>query len=241
MNEGHVNDDSEEDDIGILVYNYGREKKAMVQVRAERASKPEPSQSPRLRPSQPLCLSNNNDESKSLSLNYSCAKSSTMVTSDTTSPCGRSNFSSDESIKQPETTTRNQRWERRFQEIVEYKSKKGHCDVPNTYRRNSQLARWVNKQRNRYKSNKLLDDRFRRLQQIGFHFEGSKLHEQNWNQRFQQLVQFKKVYGHCNVPQAYDSNPSLGFWVNTQRKTYKANVLSDHHIKRLKAIGFKLS
>ena len=39
-----------------------------------------------------------------------------------------------------------------------------------------------------------------------------------WNQRFQELKDYKKIHGDCNVPRSYKSNPSLGEWINHQRK-----------------------
>ena len=41
-----------------------------------------------------------------------------------------------------------------------------------------------------------------------------------WNERFEELKEYKKVHGNCNVPGRYKKNPSLGRWVETQRKQY---------------------
>uniref|UniRef100_A0A7S4VVR2 Helicase-associated domain-containing protein n=3 Tax=Ditylum brightwellii TaxID=49249 RepID=A0A7S4VVR2_9STRA len=42
-----------------------------------------------------------------------------------------------------------------------------------------------------------------------------------WGQRYEELLEFKKEFGHTNVPQNYSSNPSLGHWVRNQRSRYK--------------------
>mmetsp|Transcript_26595 Transcript_26595/g.43949 ORF Transcript_26595/g.43949 Transcript_26595/m.43949 type:complete len:146 (-) Transcript_26595:310-747(-) len=39
-------------------------------------------------------------------------------------------------------------------------------------------------------------------------------HGRAWEQRIHELIDFQKKYGHCNVPQNYSPNPSLGTWVN---------------------------
>jgi hypothetical protein len=36
----------------------------------------------------------------------------------------------------------------------------------------------------------------------------------SWERRFIELIEFKRSHGHCEVPQNYSSNPSLGTWVN---------------------------
>lgn len=38
-----------------------------------------------------------------------------------------------------------------------------------------------------------------------------------WNQRLTELIQFKKLHGHTNVPQKYENNTSLGAWVARNR------------------------
>ena len=39
-----------------------------------------------------------------------------------------------------------------------------------------------------------------------------------WEQRFNELVQFRGQYGHCKVPISYQPNQPLAQWVHTQRK-----------------------
>ncbi|GFH51519.1 hypothetical protein CTEN210_07995 [Chaetoceros tenuissimus] len=68
-----------------------------------------------------------------------------------------------------------------------------------------------------------------------------------FEQRVEQLLEFKKVHGHVNVPQKYTLNPSLGRWCNNKRIAYrekKSGKVSKHaileeHINRLNEIGFK--
>eukprot|EP00980_Cylindrotheca_fusiformis_P017099 scaffold5249_cov86-Cylindrotheca_fusiformis.AAC.3 len=44
-----------------------------------------------------------------------------------------------------------QKWQSRLNELVEYQSKHGHCNVPNSCRSNPGLANWVKNQRRQYK------------------------------------------------------------------------------------------
>ena len=45
--------------------------------------------------------------------------------------------------------------------------------------------------------------------------------EKLWQEIFEKLVLFKYCEGHCEVPQKYDDNLSLGIWVEAQRHEYK--------------------
>ena len=58
----------------------------------------------------------------------------------------------------------------------------------------------------------------------------------DWEVRFQQLVDYKRVHGDCNVPQSYKANQQLGRWVSTQRTNKE--TMSEERRKRLNSIGF---
>lgn len=67
----------------------------------------------------------------------------------------------------------------------------------------------------------------------------------SWEKRFTELVGFKRAHGHCEVPQNYSENPSLGTWVNKQRMEQKNRLdgktssLTDSRFERLQAVGFR--
>jgi Helicase associated domain len=46
-------------------------------------------------------------------------------------------------------------------------------------------------------------------------------HEEQWYQRFKELLQFHKDHGHSAVPHTYPPNPTLANWVKRQRRQYK--------------------
>lgn len=102
--------------------------------------------------------------------------------------------------------------------------------------------------------------RVKKLDSIGFDWtrEGGEndlrkirtgaLHHRNdpeiWNRRFQELVDYKKRFGDSNIPKEWPENKSLGAWVATQRKMYKALVsgerssLTPERRMALENIGF---
>mmetsp|Transcript_26190 Transcript_26190/g.53347 ORF Transcript_26190/g.53347 Transcript_26190/m.53347 type:complete len:548 (-) Transcript_26190:377-2020(-) len=67
----------------------------------------------------------------------------------------------------------------------------------------------------------------------------------SWNRRYEELKAFKERFGHCNVPQNYAENTSLGIWVNKQRMEHKnreegkQSSLNDDRLYRLQEIGFQ--
>ncbi|CAJ1932800.1 unnamed protein product [Cylindrotheca closterium] len=68
---------------------------------------------------------------------------------------------------------------------------------------------------------------------------------EQWNTRFQQLVEFQKEFHHCCVPLNYSKNSSLAHWVKRQRYQYrvklkegKPSTLTDERQKALENLGF---
>lgn len=65
-----------------------------------------------------------------------------------------------------------------------------------------------------------------------------------WDEAFEELLEFKRVRGNCQVPHGFKENPSLSRWVKRQRyqfkllKEGKASTMTDERIERLEAVGF---
>lgn len=72
--------------------------------------------------------------------------------------------------------------------------------------------------------------------------------QHRWDSMFDRLLAFKAKHGHCLVPNRYDEDRSLGAWVSTQRRHYKAVESGHHHhestplteerVTKLREIGF---
>jgi hypothetical protein len=125
-------------------------------------------------------------------------------------------------------------WEKRFQQLVEYKSTHGHCNnVPLEYSRHPHLGEWLREQRASSINRTLNNERKDRLTRIGVLWNE---YDTNWELRFQQLLEYKEIKGHCNVPQKFSPNPQLGHWVMHQRQTRK--ILHKERKDKLDSIGF---
>jgi len=148
-------------------------------------------------------------------------------------------------------------WNQRFEELREYKKVHGNCDVPSKYTLNKPLGYWVKHQRTHYSKKKdglktpLTNERIRALESIGFRWRLAPPRSMPpripWEDRLEELKQYKAEHGDCHVPQHYSKNKSLGEWVSTQRKQYKlymkgeASSMTRSRALALQEIGFKWS
>jgi len=106
-------------------------------------------------------------------------------------------------------------------------------------------------QKGRTPNSNLSLDRIERLEEIGFQWQLLPQVSRDYDKAFEEhcrtLIAFKEEVGHCNVPQRFANNPSLGSWCNKMRNTYKkigkgtkTNCkLSQGRIEHLEEIGFQ--
>ncbi len=59
-------------------------------------------------------------------------------------------------------------WDQMFEKLIQFKKRRGHCDVPSVWADDPQLASWVANQRHRKKTGTLMPDRAKRLEDLGF-------------------------------------------------------------------------
>lgn len=67
---------------------------------------------------------------------------------------------------------------------------------------------------------------------------------EQWTEKFEELLEFRKLRGHCCVPHTFEENPSLARWVKRQRYQYKLkaegkpSTMTDERIVALEQVGF---
>ncbi len=59
-----------------------------------------------------------------------------------------------------------------------------------------------------------------------------------WDERYGQLIEYTRKFGHCNVPRSYSNNPKLSAWVHGQRQYKRVGKLSKDQVKKLNQLGF---
>jgi hypothetical protein len=129
----------------------------------------------------------------------------------------------------PRTTN----WEHAFAALETFKEREGHCRVLRGHIEGGyKLALWVNRQR--ADAEKLLPERRRRLDELGFVWDPLGL---DWENGFAALVEFEQREGHCRVPRGYiEGDYKLSIWVSTQRTD--ANKMPPDRKRRLDELGF---
>ena len=129
-------------------------------------------------------------------------------------------------------------WDLMFNKLLEFKAIYNHVDVPRSYK-DKQLATWVHTQR-KYRDT-MLEYRKDKLLSVGFNFSIAKSkNDKEWEDMYSNLLEFKQKFNHVDVSSRYEDK-KLANWVNSQRKAYKANKLSDYRYNKLVDIGFKFS
>jgi hypothetical protein len=130
-------------------------------------------------------------------------------------------------------------WDYAFTNLKIYGEQHGNYSVPRKYQcaNGLRLGKWVQHQRDNFRSRKLPADRIQRLNEIGFLWDPFA---ESWAEGFEKCVAYESRYGDCLIPQRFkdESDFSLGIWVANQRRAFKANALSPDRIKQLDAIGF---
>ncbi|EJK72879.1 hypothetical protein THAOC_05547 [Thalassiosira oceanica] len=128
------------------------------------------------------------------------------------------------------------KWNARYLELEVYKKRHGHCNVPAGQ---SSLGGWVNSQRKAYKKGNLSKERVQKLDALGLEWS-LRGTPPTWDERFDELKNYKTDHGHCNVPV---SQGSLGGWVQSQRKrtARRTNQLSKERVQKLDDLGFEWS
>jgi hypothetical protein len=164
-----------------------------------------------------------------------------------TSPDSAQQPSSAESTKVRFRSHQAENWTEKFEELLDFRLKNGHCLVPNAFKENTSLAEWVKRQRYQYKirnegkHSTMSDDRIAALGELGFVWNS---HDAVWEERLKELKAFRAIFNDCNVPSSYAPNPQLAIWVKRQRRQYKfytngdSSTMTPYRIDRLNELGF---
>jgi hypothetical protein len=128
------------------------------------------------------------------------------------------------------------RWDVYFRLLLQFKQREGHLRVPTQHVEDGlKLGAWIRRQRTHKKSEMLVPEMERRLNEIGFIWKGN---HGNWDTMFRALTQFKQREGHLRVPTKHvEDGLKLGCWNETQKVMKKAGTLVSGRERRLNEIG----
>jgi Helicase associated domain len=137
-------------------------------------------------------------------------------------------------------------WQRQMSDLQQFHCENGHCNVPIRAKKYPKLGLWVKEQRRHYtlmkqgKPSHMTIERYHQLNAINFCYD---THDSTWNQRLDELREFKKVHGNCIVPTNYKDS-KLATWVHHQRRQFKKmkqgqrSHITEKRINALNEIGF---
>ncbi|MBF8981938.1 Helicase associated domain protein [Lutibacter sp. B2] len=120
---------------------------------------------------------------------------------------------------------------KRIDELKVFKQEFGHCNVPQNDSNYKSLGKWCAGLRRR--SYRCTEEQAKMLEELEFIWNPQ---EYIWKQRYEELKQYKKQYGHCNVPRSWEDNKLLGNWVHYMRTDKK--LLTNEQIRKLNDLGF---
>jgi hypothetical protein len=141
-------------------------------------------------------------------------------------------------------------WNDRYNDLVDYKNEHGHASPPVS---EGQLGPWCHNQRcifqNQFRSTgkaTLFQYQIDKLVEIDFQFNlprGGHAQQRAWNDRYNDLVDYKNEHGHASPPQR---EGQLGRWCKNQRSRFQTNFSStgeativQYRINKLVEIGFQ--
>lgn len=131
-------------------------------------------------------------------------------------------------------------WQEMRTKLAAWKAKHGSCNISSK----EPLGQWLQLQRLELNRNRLSSLRKACLLEMGVILD---LKDAKWEENFQELVSFKKKYGHCDVDEqaGLESCTNLLQWVKAQRVMGSQPTIGSskeiHQICRLLEIGFNFS
>eukprot|EP00956_Cyclotella_meneghiniana_P003658 scaffold4452_cov40-Cyclotella_meneghiniana.AAC.1 len=135
-----------------------------------------------------------------------------------------------------------------LQKLAQYKSEIGNCNVPQNYKQDPRLGKWVQKIREKKKEldfqvpvnsgNRtvlhLTEERIRCLNELGFEWIRQGQTRISWEERYKNLVDFHQTHGE------WPKRGSLADWARKQRSLYAARDINfmNKRFSLLNDVGF---
>ncbi len=126
-------------------------------------------------------------------------------------------------------------WEKSYRELLAYRKKNGHCNVPTGDTDYVQLGRWVAAQRHKHRLGVLPEEQVRLLDAVQFEWDPTG---KVWTEMFQKLKEYASRHKDCSLPEHHPEDQKLANWVHSQRHKRRKGVLPEDRERELTSIGF---
>jgi Helicase associated domain len=126
-------------------------------------------------------------------------------------------------------------WDRQMANLRSFHRFHGHCNVSSRDTQYPSVYQWMREQRRQYKwlqkgeTSFLTKARMEALESVNFSFDSFGA---TFSTRLQELTEFRRVYGHCDVPPHYSESSKLFVWVQRMRREYKLKSMGENSILR---------
>lgn len=145
-------------------------------------------------------------------------------------------------------------WEETYELAEKYYFHYGNLEIPLSFKTKNgidydedgiSLGNWIGTQRNRYKHNKLSNDKIQKLLKIGMVFHMSV---SNGDEMLELAEKYYLHYGNLEVSVGFktlngvdfdEKGYKLGSWIQDQREKYQNNRISNKRYKKLLKIGMR--
>lgn len=93
-------------------------------------------------------------------------------------------------------------------------------------------------QKQKFKNGTLAQDKIKKLEEIGFVWEGWRV--ESFNKGLEETLRYKEQHGAANAPSNYKTPDgfNLGAWQDKQRQIFRTGKLEQDRIKKFEEIGF---
>ena len=158
--------------------------------------------------------------------------------------------------------TKKRFWQR-LEDLKDFKKKFGHVFVPRRYNEDESFSNWVSSVKHAYyaklygkgsSKRKLTDEQMTALKDVFTLVEYPRTYTKpkpytkpkTFWERLEDLKNFKKKFGHIDVPRKYDEDQSLSVWFRNMKHLYYLKInggssknrnLTDEEMKALKEVG----
>jgi DNA-binding transcriptional regulator YiaG len=120
--------------------------------------------------------------------------------------------------------------------LTAFKERHGHCNLIAAHEGlDLDLVDWLKDVRKSKKQGRLDPRYIRQLERLGFVWRPK---EQNRQEMYSALLDYRKRYGDCRVPSQWPKNRRLASWVERMRAAKRRNKLTHAQIQELDRIGF---
>lgn len=127
-------------------------------------------------------------------------------------------------------------WEHRYQQLAAFSMQYGHTALPADDKKYEALRDWLIRQV--HDQQFLSESQYQKLENLGVDWDMAATREHRWERMFIKLKEYRKMTGHCRVPQGWPQDKQLAAWVGIQRRMYALQKLRSERQRRLEELDF---